>query len=433
MINRLTSVLPGMVAAVVACVLLVPVDSFAQRGAERPEGETRQVAAMRPAVSEALIEAQECAEQEDYACALRLLDRIRTIDDLNSFEAAQMWNFYAFIHVNQDDFPAAIEAYENVLNYEDIPEGLEIQIMNTLARLYFQEERYEESLAMLDRWLAVAENPQADTFILKALIFYQLRRFREGIPEVYRALEVAEARDQEPQESWYRLLQVFYFELEDYPNLISVLRIMVEMWPKREHLVTLAGIYGQEGEEGLQVALFEAAYEAGWLTRGTDIVTLANMLMQANVPFKAARVLQQGLDDEVVESTQSNWRLLSQAWQMAQDHQAAIPALQRAADLSDDGDLDVELARSYQNLARWEDCVDAAREGLRKGDLRREDQANVILGICLAEQKRWDEAETALQAAARDDRSQTSSQQWLRYIRGERDREQQIAEALARL
>jgi tetratricopeptide (TPR) repeat protein len=430
---RLTSLLSAMVATVVALALLVPMDSLAQRAQQRPEGETRQVPAMREAVITPLTEAQECAEAEDFACARRLLDRVRAMDNLNSYEAAQMWNFYAFIYVNQDNYPAAIEAYENVLNYDEIPLGLEIQTMNTLARLYFQEERYEDSLAMLDRWLAVAENPQADTFILKAMIYYQLRRFREGIPEVYRAIEVAEGRGQALQESWYQLLQVFYFELEDYPNLIRTLRVMVENWPKREHLITLAGIYGQEGDEVRQLALFEAAYEAGWLTRSSDIVTLSNMLMQANVPYKAARVLQRGLDNDVVESTQSNWRLLSQAWQMAQDHQAALPALRRAAELSSDGNLDIDLARSYQNLAQWENCVDSAREGLRKGDLRRTDQANVMLGVCLSELKRWGEAETALQAAARDDRSRTSAQQWLQFIRGERNRESQIAEALARL
>ncbi len=433
MINRIASLLPGAVAAAVACMLFVPMDAFGQRAGQRPEGETRQVSAMRPAVSTPLLEAQEYAEDGDLRNARRLLDRIRAMDDLNDFEAAQMWNFFAFIYVNEENFPAAIDAYERVLNYADIPEGLEVQTMNTLARLYFQEERYDESLAMLDRWLARTENPQADSFILKAMIYYQLRRFRDGIPEVYRALEVAEGRGQGPQESWYQLLQVFYYELEDFPNLISTLRTMVQLWPKREHLITLAGIYGQEGQEDMQLALFEAAYEAGWLTRGTEIVNLTNMLMQANVPFKAARVLQRGLDDGVVESTQSNWRLLSQAWQMAQDHEAALPALRRAAELSSDGNLDIELARSYQNLAEWENCVAATREGLRKGDLRRTDQANIMLGVCLAEQKRWGDAETALQAAARDDRSRTAANQWLQFIRGERERERQIAEALARL
>jgi tetratricopeptide (TPR) repeat protein len=433
MINRIASLLPGAIAAAVACMLFVPMDAFGQRAGQRPEGETRQVSAMRPAVSTPLLEAQEYAEDGDLRSARRLLDRIRAMDDLNDFEAAQMWNFFAFIYVNEENFPAAIDAYERVLNYADIPEGLEVQTMNTLARLYFQEERYDESLAMLDRWLARTENPQADSFILKAMIYYQLRRFRDGIPEVYRALEVAEGRGQGPQESWYQLLQVFYYELEDFPNLIRTLRTMVQLWPKREHLITLAGIYGQEGQEDMQLALFEAAYEAGWLTRGTEIVNLTNMLMQANVPFKAARVLQRGLDDGVVESTQSNWRLLSQAWQMAQDHEAALPALRRAAELSSDGNLDIELARSYQNLAEWENCVNATREGLRKGDLRRTDQANIMLGVCLAEQKRWGDAETALQAAARDDRSRTAANQWLQFIRGERERERQIAEALARL
>src|SRR5690606_14441354 len=77
--------------------------------------ETRKTPAMREKVYQPLSEAQACAEMEDMQCATQLLERVRAMTDLNSYELAQMWNFYAFIHFSQDNFAEAITAYENVL------------------------------------------------------------------------------------------------------------------------------------------------------------------------------------------------------------------------------------------------------------------------------------------------------------------------------
>jgi tetratricopeptide (TPR) repeat protein len=191
-------------------------------------------------------------------------------------------------------------------------------------------------------------------------------------------------------------------------------------------------MYGQEGDDQRQLALFETAYEAGWLTRSTELVNLSQLLLQADIPYKAATILEKGLADGVVESTESNWRVLAQAWQLAQEDEQAIPALSRAASLAEDGILDVRLAQSHQNLAHWQECVDAARTGIRKGELRRPDQANMVLGACLFELAEYDAARNAFEIAERDPRSRTGAQSWIQYVNAEEDRERQLAQALRR-
>jgi hypothetical protein len=111
-------------------LMLDPSVSFAQRaGADDEESQanqpTRRTPAMRERVYQRLAEAQECSENDDMACARRLLDEVRGMTDLNSYETAQMWNFYAFIYFNQDDFEEAIRAYENVLQQPELPIAME--------------------------------------------------------------------------------------------------------------------------------------------------------------------------------------------------------------------------------------------------------------------------------------------------------------------
>jgi len=425
----------GLLSAILGttffCSALFSGTTHAQES-EAAQQETRKTPAMRERVYSRLSEAQECADEGDMACARELLDRVREMSNLNSYEIAQMWNFYAFIYFTQDNYREATRAYENVLQQPELPLGLETTTMFTLTQLYFQEERFEESLGMLDRWFALTPTPAPDPYILKAQIYYSLERFQEGIEPTRTAIQIAMEQNRELRENWYRLLNVFYYELEDFPNVIDVLGTMIEMWPKREYFIQLSAMYGQEGDEGRQLALFETAYEAGWLARSSEIVNLSQLLLQADIPYKAAKILEKGLEDGIVESTEANWRVLAQAWQLAQEDEEAIPALSRAAGLADDGVLDVRLAQSHQNLAQWQDCVDAARSGMRKGDLRRPDQANMILGACLFELGEFNEARTAFEVAEKDSRSRTGARSWIQYVNAEEDRERQLEQALRR-
>ena len=234
------------------------------------------------------------------------------------------------------------------------------------------------------------------------------------------------------EEGWYQLLNVFYFETQNYPKVIETLRIMLTNWPKKDYLVQLAGVYGQEEREDYQLALFETAYEMGWLERGTEYTSLASMLLSAEAPYSAARILETGLDEGLIEETEQNWRMLATAWQQAQNDQEALEPLREAAALSDEGELYHRLALSHANLAQWEECVDAAREALDR-DLERTDDVQLTLGNCLVELEQYSQARTAFQAAARDDRSRRTAQQWIQYIDETVARERQLRQALEEL
>jgi tetratricopeptide (TPR) repeat protein len=431
---KLNALLPAMLAGAVMMLSVVP-EAGAQQGGEQESqanAPTRRTPAMREKVYTRLSEAQECAEMDDIPCTNRLLGEVRAMTDLNSYEMAQMWNFYAFIYFEQDNYAEAITAYENVLKQPELPIGLEQTTMYSLATLYVQQEMYQKGLDMLDRWFATQAEPSPDPYILKAQIHYQLEQYQQGIDPVLTALRIAEQQGRDPQEGWYQLLNVFYFELEDYPKVIETLTVLLNNWPKRDYLMQLAGIYGQEGQDRNTLALYEAAFEAGWLERSSDFVNLAQMFLSADIPFKAATVLETGLDDGTVESTESNWRTLAQAWQLAQEDEKAIPALTRASSLASDGNLDMLLAQSYANLARWDECIESARSALQRGGLNRSDQTNLILGNCLVEKKLYNEARSAFRSAAQDERSRNGANQWLQYIEAEENREAEIAAALGR-
>ncbi len=211
-----------------------------------------------------------------------------------------------------------------------------------------------------------------------------------------------------------------------------MVRTLLETWPKKEYLMHLAGLYGERDALEPQLALVEAAYDAGWLDDGSELASYASLLLAAEIPFKAANVLEAGLEAGTVEPSEQSYRMLGQAWRLAQEDERALPALRRAAELAEDGRVYLQLAGSYSNLARPEACVEAARAALERG-LEQPAEAHLTLGACLAEAGRHEEALAALDRAARDPERRDLANDYITYVESEIDLRRRLDEALAEL
>ena len=184
------------------------------------------------------------------------------------------------------------------------------------------------------------------------------------------------------KENWWLLLRAAHFELDDIKNVRVILERLLIEWPKKEYWTQLSAVYGQLKFDDKQISSYRTAYEEGFLVRSNELVQMAQLYLSMEVPYKAAVILQKGVDAGQVDLEVKNWRLLSQAWFLAQDDQMAIAALREAAKLSDDGELDIRLARSLANTANFEGCVNSATTAIGKGDLKRDDESYITLGMC---------------------------------------------------
>ena len=108
------------------------------------------------------------------------------------------------------------------------------------------------------------------------------------------------------------------------------------------------------------------------------------------------------------------------------EDEKAIPALTEAARLSTDGELNVRLGNALLNTGKYAECVAAVEAGIRKGDLKSPDNAQISLGMCQYNLHKYNSAITAFQAAGKTPRSRKISNQWINVIRAEIQRNEQI-------
>jgi tetratricopeptide (TPR) repeat protein len=421
----------GIVSVFLSAFLTSPV--LAQ-DKEKSSRKTKQTVAMSQQVYEALLEIQTLVEAESFSEAqAKIIALQQGKTKMSPYETAQIWNISGYNAYMQEDYPGAIRAYENVLKQPELPEALQQSTLKTLAQLEFTVEDYPAALEMIRRLMAVVAEPAADVYMLLGQAHFQMQDYQEAISPITTAINMYKEQGRVPRENWLLLLRVCYWELKDFPNMLIVLEELIEAYPKDTYILTLAGVYSELGDTKKQLALTEALYEGGYINAKQHAVNLANLYLLHGIPVKAAKVLEKELAAESIPSDVRNLRLLSQAWYSAREDRKAIPPLKQAAEISDDGELYIRLAQSYINLEMWSEAADAAQKGLSLGGLKRADQANIMHGMALFNQKKFSQARRAFQVAGRDNRSKRASQQWIRYVDSEIRRRDTLEQKLPEL
>lgn len=407
-------VIGGCLTAVLA-VFSSPVS--AQKDSD--ERETKVTQAMSQQVYEALTEIQALVEEDNFSAAQVKITELQNRKKLSPYESAQIWNLSGYAAYLAEKYPDAIRAYEKVLQQPELPEALQQSTLKTLAQLHFTIEDYQKALDTVKRLMAIIPEPSADIYMLEGQAYFQLGKYETAIAPIKKAIDMNKAQGQPPRENWLLLLRVCYWELKDFPNMLLVLEELIEAYPKDSYILTLAGVYSELGDTKKQLALTEALYEKGYIEGKAHAVNLANLYLLHGIPYKAAMVLEKEMAAKHIAADVRNLRLLSQAWYSAREDKKAIPPLRQAAAISEDGELYIRLAQSYINLEDWDNAADAATKALQLGGLKRKDTANIMYGMALFNQKKFEQARRAFQAAAADKRSTRAAGQWIQYVDSE--------------
>jgi tetratricopeptide (TPR) repeat protein len=400
---------------------------------DRDDTKTKQAQAVSKEVYDRIQKAQEEIDAGNEREALSMLEALRGRKGLTEYELQNVLNYIGFVHYNMENIPAAIATYEEMLRIPSIEEQIKKQTTYTLAQFATMQEDYEKALRLLDEWFVLETNPAPEPYILYAQNLYQVNRYADMIKPIETAMDVARKRDLELKEDWYVLLNFAYFQQENYAKVRDIQKILLVQWPKKTYWFSLAGAYTELGEDQNLIAAYDAAHTQGLLEKEAELVTMAQLYMQHEVPYKAATLMDAEMIRGRVPKDARNYRLLSQAWTLASEDEQAIPALQEAARLSDDGELNLRLGNAYLNLSQYDKCVPAIREGLNKGGIKSPDNAQISLGMCLYNLQEYRDAITAFREAGKTERSRRIANQWVTVIEADIERNEQIrlAEAAA--
>ena len=405
---------------------------YASAQESKKERETRKTPALRNNIYEKLAEAQVFAEAKQYVEAQEVLDDMLDATSkkskLNGYEMANVYNTYAYLRYAVEDYEGALNYYQKVIDQRpDIPVALEVGTLYTVAQLYFLQEKWERGIDTLIQWMSLSETPSTNAYVLLANGYFQLKDYDRSLENIQIAIQREEAAGKLPKEQWYNLARFIHFDRSNYAEALDILEILIMYYPKKQYWVQASHLYGEEKDDARQLAILEASYEQNLLDRSQDIVLLSQLYLNAEVPFPAARVLEKGFADEVVETESKNYELAGVAWRQAQEVAKSLPMLEAAASKSEKGELYARLGNVYLDVDKNKDAVDALLKGLDKGGVKRPDQARLALGMAYFNLGDFSAARRAFREARKDERAKSYADQWLKYISSEERRLEELA------
>ena len=430
-----TLVLGATVTLDRAGVVSVVSDVAAQESGAKKREKTRKTPALRNNIYEKLAEAQTFAEAKDYPAAEEILnemlDATSKKSKLNAYELANVYNTYAFLRYAVEDYNGALNYYQKVIDQRpQIPVALEVGTLFTIAQLYFLQENWQKGIDTLNQWMAVTEIPNTNAYVLLANGYFQLKDYDRSLENIQIAIDREEAAGKLPKEQWYNLARFIHFDRDSYAEALDILEILIMYYPKKQYWVQASHLYGEQKDEARQLAILEATYEQNLLDKSQDLVLLSQLYLNAEVPYPAAKALEKGFEDEIVEDESKNYELAGVAWRQAQEVTKSLPMLEKAAAKSEKGELYTRLGSVYLDVDKNKEAVVALNKGLKRGGVKRADQARLALGMAYFNLGEFNSARKAFREAAKDKRAKAFAQQWLKYINSEEKRLAEIAKEL---
>ena len=420
---------PSIVGGLIQGTTALPVAGVAyaeEQAKEKPA--TRRTQALNNKVYEKLQAAQKAIEEKNVKEALSILDDLQSAKKLNDYELANVLNLYAFIYYSQENYAKAVDAYKKIIGLAEAPEGTVTQARYSLAQLYFVTEQYREGVDALKAWFAETESPGASAYMLMAQGLYQLKDYNGALKNVETAISMYKESGKVPKENWYGLQRFLYYEKDDFKKVIEILDELLVYYPKKQYWIQLSAMWGELKNDSRQLASLETAYVQGLLDKDKELVNLTYLYMANEVPYKAAKVLDKAINEKKVEATSKSLELLGNAWRAAQEVKKAIPEMAKAASKSDSGDLWARLCNIYLDNDEFKNAVEACDKGLAKGGVKRPDTAYLVKGMAYFNLKQYEAARKAFLQAAKDERSKSYADQWLKFMEKELERQRSLEE-----
>ncbi len=169
-------------------------------------------------------------------------------DCVSGYEKAQLQRLMAYVMSSQKKYPAAIDAYQYVVDSKYLDLMTRSEAVYTLAQIRFLTEDYEAVVDSINQGLKNDLLLNAESNLLLARSYYRLNRYNDGLAIMEYIIAEQEESGGKVKESWLALLWSLYYENQDYQQAISVSGKLMAHYPKdkyrkkRSHICDVANM-----------------------------------------------------------------------------------------------------------------------------------------------------------------------------------------------
>jgi tetratricopeptide (TPR) repeat protein len=294
-----------------------------------------------------------------------------------------------------------------------LPAEQQTGLGHTLAQVHCVKEQWRSCIRYMSQWMPVsAKKVTGQDYLMLAQAHSQLNQWGKVIQPITTAIN---SRAVAPQ-SWFQLKVVAHIQLKQWSRAIKAQqRLLKHYAEKGENWRQLVSLQLQVGKHKAALASQRIGYERGILVDAVDYRLLAQMLVQADIPFYAGQVLEQGIKRGALKANKKTLQLLSDCWVKAREAKKAIAVLVRLNRASPSNKSLQQQAHMQMQLRDWR-SAEFTLQQLIKRSKTEQPEAQLLLGIVRIKLKRFHKARQALLLAAKSKRQKPVAESWMLYL-----------------
>ena len=361
---------------------------------------------------------QSAMTDKDFNAASQFMNQLKS-QELNCYEEGAVLKLSAYINIERGDRQGAIRDLQSALDKGYIPAKDAAQTYYNIAQIYLQGENVEKALEFMKKWQQAGGQPDRQQKWQLAVLYQRVDDFQTAIKW---AEEVKRDDGSNYKQEVYDLLIYLYNSVDDKAKLASILEeVLVRNPTERKYWDAIAGNYFAANEERRAFEVQKAMYLAGLLTKEDELMRVVNFYNRFNAPYHAAQILEKEMNAGRISKSLKNLELLANLYQVAREHEKAIPVIKQAAAAGGGGAMLERLGRSYADLQMWEETEEALTDALNAGGVKDRGTAYVMIG-----QSRYERNDRAGAREAFRQANNRGGRGWLQFM----DSEEATADAL---
>jgi outer membrane protein assembly factor BamD (BamD/ComL family) len=401
-VNRLRGLL---CSCVVSCfVALASPAAFAQKGDT-----------VRPEVGKPLQAAQGFVKQRRGREALAEVAKAEAVGNRTPYENLLINEMKGSAATLAGDHDTAIRAFETVLNSGRVSGGDATRMVQAIAVAYYQKKDYANASKWTQRYFKDGgTDPQMRNMLLQS---YYLANDCGSVNRM-----LAGSEDRRPREEELQILANCYLREKDNAGYVGAIEKLVVYYPKAQYWTDLlARVQKKPGfSDRLGVHVYRLRLATGNLTTANDYMEMAQLALQQGVPAEAKSVMDKGYEKGVLgkgpeAERQKRLRDLIQRSldeslkNRAKDEKEALAA-------KDGNDL-VKVGLNYVYEGNAAKGVQLIQQGIRKGGLKRPEDAKLRLGEAQLHAGHKQQAVATLRTVQGNDGAADIARLWTLYAR----------------
>ena len=138
--------------------------------------------------------------------ARALADEIIGNSAFNAYDHAFAAQIAAQIAYEADDTATAIAYLDKALGFDGLDNNSHYNLLLMKAQLQLQEDKYQEGLTTIDRFLTETKSQDPEHLVLKGNALYRLEKYPEAAAVLKQAIDATP----EPRADWQQLLMAAY-------------------------------------------------------------------------------------------------------------------------------------------------------------------------------------------------------------------------------